>query len=405
MYSPTPTVLTVTQLNNYVKTLLENDDVLSMFFITGEISNFKRHTSGHLYMSLKDNGGVIRAVMFSSYAARLRFEPSDGMKVIIRGRVSLYTKDGSYQLYVEDIEPDGLGALSLAFEQLKEKLQKEGYFNESRKKALPIFPKKVGVITSATGAAVRDILTVLKRRYPIAEVVIYPVPVQGDGAAEKIALAITLFNEKKAADVLIIGRGGGSIEELWAFNEEIVARAIYNSKIPIISAVGHETDFTISDFVADHRAPTPSAAAEIAVPDIMELKSSMISSGAYIYRLLNDRLAAEKMRLENLKKARVLQSPFALTDEVRQKTDELYQKMNSIMNTKLSLEKERLKGSCGRLTALSPLAVMARGYSIVYNNGKIISDAIQLKNGSEIEVMFNKGSVKAEVKELNNEQQ
>ncbi|HZJ75400.1 MAG TPA: exodeoxyribonuclease VII large subunit [Clostridia bacterium] len=405
MYSPTPTVLTVSQLNNYVKTLLENDDVLSMFFITGEISNFKRHTSGHLYMSLKDDNSVIRAVMFVSYASRLRFEPSDGMKVIIRGRASLYTKDGSYQLYIEDMQPDGVGALGLAFEQLKEKLQKEGLFNEARKKALPTFPKKVGVVTSATGAAVRDILTVLKRRYPIAEVVFHPVPVQGDKAAAEIALAITLFNEKEAADVLIIGRGGGSIEELWAFNEEIVARAVYMSKIPIISAVGHETDFTISDFVADHRAPTPSAAAEIAVPDIVELKAYISSGGAYMYRMLKDRLAAEKTRLENLKKARVLQSPLALTDEVRQQLDELYRKIVSLMDMKLSLENERLKGSCGRLTALSPLSVMARGYSIVYNNGKIITDAKQLKSGSDIEILFNKGSVKAEVKELKNEHQ
>ena len=405
MYSPTPTVLTVSQLNNYVKTLLENDDVLSMFFITGEISNFKRHTSGHLYMSLKDDNSVIRAVMFISYASRLRFKPSDGMKVIIRGRASLYTKDGSYQLYIEDMQPDGIGALSLAFEQLKEKLQKEGLFNETEKKALPPFPKKVGVITSATGAAVRDIITVLKRRYPIAQVVFHTVSVQGDKAAAEIALAITLFNEKEAADVLIIGRGGGSIEELWAFNEEVVARAVYMSKIPIISAVGHETDFTISDFVADHRAPTPSAAAEIAVPDIVELKASISSGKAYMYRLLKDRLAAEKTRLENLKKARVLQSPLALTDEVRQQSDELYRKMISLIETKLGLENERLKGGCGRLMALGPLAVMARGYSIVYNNGKIITDAEQLKSGSDIEILFNKGSVKAEVKELKNEQQ
>ncbi len=404
MYSPTPTVLTVSQLNNYVKTLLENDDVLSMFFITGEISNFKRHTSGHLYMSLKDNNSIVRSVMFASFASRLRFEPSDGMKVIVRGRASLYTRDGSYQLYIEDMQPDGVGALSLAFEQLKEKLQKEGLFNESLKKSLPPFPKKVGVITSPTGAAVRDILTVLKRRFPVAEVVFYPVTVGGGTAAAEIALAINIFNEKAAADVLIIGRGGGSAEELWAFNEEQVARAIHMSKIPIISAVGHETDFTISDFVADHRAPTPSAAAEIAVPDIIELKAFVSSNSMYMYRLLKEKLAAEKAKLETLRKARVLQSPLALTDEGRQQIDELFKKIMALMETKLSLESERLKGNCGRLSALSPLAVMARGYSIVYNEDKIITDSHRLNSGSEIEILFNKGSILALVKEIKNEQ-
>lgn len=404
MYSPTPTVLTVSQLNNYVKTLLENDDVLSMFFITGEISNFKRHTSGHLYMSLKDNNSIVRSVMFASFASRLRFEPSDGMKVIVRGRASLYTRDGSYQLYIEDMQPDGVGALSLAFEQLKEKLQKEGLFNESLKKSLPPFPKKVGVITSPTGAAVRDILTVLKRRFPVAEVVFHPVTVGGETAAAEIALAINIFNEKAAADVLIIGRGGGSAEELWAFNEEQVARAIHMSKIPIISAVGHETDFTISDFVADHRAPTPSAAAEIAVPDIIELKAFVSSNSMYMYRLLKEKLAAEKAKLETLRKARVLQSPLALTDEGRQQIDELFKKIMALMETKLSLESERLKGNCGRLSALSPLAVMARGYSIVYNEDKIITDSHRLNSGSEIEILFNKGSILALVKEIKNEQ-
>lgn len=403
MYSPTPTVLTVSQLNNYVKTLLENDDVLSMFFITGEISNFKRHTSGHLYMSLKDNNSIVRSVMFASFASRLRFEPSDGMKVIVRGRASLYTRDGSYQLYIEDMQPDGVGALSLAFEQLKEKLQKEGLFNESLKKSLPPFPKKVGVITSPTGAAVRDILTVLKRRFPVAEVVFHPVTVGGETAAAEIALAINIFNEKAAADVLIIGRGGGSAEELWAFNEEQVARAIHMSKIPIISAVGHETDFTISDFVADHRAPTPSAAAEIAVPDIIELKAFVSSNSMYMYRLLKEKLAAEKAKLETLRKARVLQSPLALTDEGRQQIDELFKKIMALMETKLSLESERLKGNCGRLSALSPLAVMARGYSIVYNEDKIITDSHRLNSGSEIEILFNKGSILALVKEIKNE--
>lgn len=400
MYTPTPAVLTVTQLNNYVKSLFENDDVLIAFFLTGELSNFKRHTSGHLYMSLKDAGSVVRAVMFASAASRLRFAPSDGMKVVIRGRASLYTKDGSYQIYIDDMQPDGLGALNLAFEQLKEKLHKEGLFDESKKKPLPPFPKRIGVITSPTGAAARDIFSVLKRRYPVAEIVFCPASVQGEGASSEVAAAIALFNRQNAADVLIVGRGGGSLEELWAFNEEVLARAVAASKIPVISAIGHETDFTICDFAADYRAPTPSAAAEIAAPDIIELNASLNAAGTYIYRLVREKLERESAQLSRLMKCRALQNPKTLTDEVRERTDRLSQSLFSLMQARLRLESEKLKGACGKLSALSPLEVLSRGYSIVYHNGKIITDSTDLSENSEIEARFYKGSVTAAVREI-----
>ncbi|MBO5291012.1 MAG: exodeoxyribonuclease VII large subunit, partial [Clostridia bacterium] len=277
MYSPNPTVYSVAQLNNYVKSVLDNDENLNHLFVTGEISNYKPHYSGHMYMTIKDETASIKAVMFAGNASRLKFKPENGMKVIIFGTVSLFQRDGSYQLYINDMQPDGIGALNIAFEQLKKKLEAEGLFSNQYKKPIPKFPQKVGVVTSATGAAVQDIFNVLKRRYPVAEVVLRPCQVQGDGAANDIANAIKEFNKVKGADVLIVGRGGGSIEDLWAFNEEIVARAVFDSEIPVISAVGHETDVTICDFVADLRAPTPSAAAECAVPDCFELKANLLS--------------------------------------------------------------------------------------------------------------------------------
>jgi exodeoxyribonuclease VII large subunit len=302
-------VFSVTELNNYVKRILDNDENLKNVFVTGEISNFKNHYSGHMYMTIKDEGGAIKAVMFSSYASRLKFVPENGMKVIIFGSVSLYNKDGSYQLYITDMQPDGVGALNLAYEQLKEKLQNEGLFSTEHKKPIPQFPEKIGVMTAPDGAAVRDIFSVLKRRYPVAEIVFCPVAVQGASAAPEIAKAIKLFNEQNAADVLIVGRGGGSLEDLWAFNEEIVARAIFQSQIPVISAVGHETDFTIADFVADLRAPTPSAAAELAVPDIFELKSDLLGLKQHLSVLMRNLVESEKEKVENIQKQVTILSP------------------------------------------------------------------------------------------------
>ncbi|MBR4173565.1 MAG: exodeoxyribonuclease VII large subunit, partial [Clostridia bacterium] len=270
-----PLIATVSQLNSYMKRLIESQEPISDIWIKGEISNFKEHYSGHLYITLKDDGGVLKAVMFKSAAQNLTFKPEDGMRVLARGRVGVYEQSGTYQLYINEMTPDGVGELYIAYEKLKKRLQEEGLFDDSHKKPIPKYPERVGVVTATTGAAVRDIINVITRRYPYCEIIIYPSLVQGAGAKENIVEAIEYFNENNLCDTLIVGRGGGSIEDLWAFNEEIVARAIYASKIPIISAVGHETDFTIADFVADLRAPTPSAAAEIAVPSQIELAAAI----------------------------------------------------------------------------------------------------------------------------------
>ena len=296
-----PLVLTIGQLNAYVKSLLDGDDNLNHVYVSAEISNFTNHyRTGHFYFSLKDENAVIRAVMFRSSAQRLKFLPQDGMRVIVRGRVSLYERDGQYQLYVDDLQPDGVGALNLAYEQLKEKLSKEGLFAPERKKTLPRYPMRVGVVTSPTGAAVRDIINVLSRRFPLAQIILQPVQVQGADAPGQIADAIRLFNEKKAADVLIVGRGGGSLEELWAFNEEEVARAVAASEIPVVSAVGHETDFTICDFAADLRAPTPSAAAELCVPDAQGELARVQMLRHSVFQLVQRRMESEQQRLDTL---------------------------------------------------------------------------------------------------------
>ncbi|MBE6748635.1 MAG: exodeoxyribonuclease VII large subunit [Ruminococcaceae bacterium] len=397
MYSVSPTVYSVTELNNYVKALLDNDDNLKNVFVTGEISNFKNHYSGHMYMTIKDEGGAIKAVMFSSYASRLKFVPENGMKVIIFGSVSLYNKDGSYQLYITDMQPDGIGALNLAYEQLKEKLGKEGLFNTEFKKAIPVFPDKIGVMTAPDGAAVRDIFSVLKRRYPVAEIVFCPVAVQGEAAAPDIAKAIKLFNEKNAADVLIVGRGGGSLEDLWAFNEEIVARAIFESNIPVISAVGHETDFTIADFVADLRAPTPSAAAELAVPDIFELKSDLLGLKQHLAVLMKNRLNSEREYLENTEKRLNLLSPVNKILNSRQELSNLYEKAVNSLNLKLNEEKAKVSVLASKLDALSPLAVLSRGYSIVYTDDLPIKSVNDVTKGDNIKIKVTDGEFFATV--------
>ena len=303
-------VLSVSQLNRYIKMNFDADENLANIFISGEISNFTNHyRTGHLYFTLKDDSAAVRAVMFNSSAKRLKFMPEDGMKVIARGRVSVYEASGQYQLYVDDMQPDGVGALNLAYEQLKEKLQKEGLFSELHKKPLPPYPEKVGVITSPTGAAVRDIINVLGRRFPYAEIVFCPVLVQGEGAHLQLTDAVNLFNSERAADVIIIGRGGGSIEDLWEFNDEGLARAVYNSEIPVISAVGHETDFTICDFVADMRAPTPSVAAELAVPDANELQYALSALKNRMFLNVSSGIADRRSRLEYLTSKGALKSP------------------------------------------------------------------------------------------------
>lgn len=398
MYSVSPTVFSVTELNNYVKRILDNDENLKNVFVTGEISNFKNHYSGHMYMTIKDEGGAIKAVMFSSYASRLKFVPENGMKVIIFGSVSLYNKDGSYQLYITDMQPDGVGALNLAYEQLKDKLQNEGLFNAEFKKPIPEFPQKIGVMTAPDGAAVRDIFSILKRRYPVAEIVFCPVAVQGERAAPEIAKAIKLFNEQNAADVLIVGRGGGSLEDLWSFNEEIVARAIFESKIPVISAVGHETDFTIADFVSDLRAPTPSAAAELAVPDIFELKSELLGLKQHLSVLMRNMLTGEKERLENFEKQITILSPTNKIINSRQELSNLYEKVVNSITSKLNDEKTKISLLSSKLNALSPLEVLSRGYSISYKNEMPIKSVGDVKTGDNIKIRVTDGEFFAEVK-------
>lgn len=400
MYSVSPTVFTVTELNSYVKRILDSDENLKNVFVTGEISNFKNHYSGHMYMTVKDEGGAIKAVMFSSYASRLKFVPENGMKVIIFGSVSLYNKDGSYQLYITDMQPDGLGALNLAFEQLKEKLGNEGLFNTEFKKPIPSFPNKIGVMTAPDGAAVRDIFSVLKRRYPVAEIVFCPVAVQGESAAPEIAKAIRLFNSKNAADVLIVGRGGGSLEDLWAFNEEIVARAIFESEIPVISAVGHETDYTIADFVADLRAPTPSAAAELAVPDIFELKSDLLSLKQHLSVLMRNMLLSEKEKVENLEKRIAILSPTNKILNSRQEISNLYDKVVNLISMKMNDEKLKISVLSSKLNALSPLSVLSRGYSISYNNDIPVMSVKDVKTDDNIKVRVADGEIFATVNDV-----
>lgn len=397
MYSPSPTVYSVAQLNNYVKSVLDNDDNLNHLFVTGEISNYKPHYSGHMYMTIKDETASIKAVMFAGNASRLKFSPENGMKVIIFGTVSLFQRDGSYQLYINDMQPDGIGALNIAFEQLKKKLEAEGLFSEEYKKPIPKFPRKVGVVTSATGAAVQDVFNVLKRRYPVAEVVLRPCQVQGEGAANDIAKAIKEFNKVKGADVLIVGRGGGSIEDLWAFNEEVVARAVFESEIPVISAVGHETDVTICDFVADLRAPTPSAAAECAVPDCFELKSNLLLYKQRLNVLSRNIIDGERSRLSAIEKSGALKNPLVKINDSKKDVLYLNERLVNLTASVVEANRSKLKGLCGKLDALSPLGVIARGYSVTKSNGKIVKSINDVKLDDEITVNLSDGTLSARV--------
>lgn len=399
---PTPIVLTVTQLNTYIKSQFEGDENLSHIFITGEISNFtNNYRSGHLYFSLKDEKCVVRAVMFSRNAARLRFEPQDGMKVIVRGRVGVYEVSGQYQLYVEDLQPDGLGALNLAFEQLKAKLEKEGLFATERKKSLPKFPQSIGVITSPTGAAVHDILTILERRYPIAQVVFCPVQVQGELAAPQIVSALHRMNRLKCADVIIVGRGGGSLEDLWPFNEESVARAVAASVIPVVSAVGHETDFTICDFAADLRAPTPSAAAELAVSDKTEILDGILTRKYCLQNAMTAQLSTAHSLLTPLIENHVLKNPMEPVELRRVQVDQLAVNITTAMGQKIDCAKQKLENATGKLNVLSPLAVLSRGYAAIFNeSGKTVSKINETQKGDNILVQVADGKLHCTVNDL-----
>lgn len=395
-------VLSVSQLNRYIKMNFDADENLANIFISGEISNFTNHyRTGHLYFTLKDDSAAVRAVMFNSSAKRLKFMPEDGMKVIARGRVSVYEASGQYQLYVDDMQPDGVGALNLAYEQLKEKLQKEGLFSELHKKPLPPYPEKVGVITSPTGAAVRDIINVLGRRFPYAEIVFCPVLVQGDGAHLQLTDAVNLFNSERAADVIIIGRGGGSIEDLWEFNDEGLARAVYNSEIPVISAVGHETDFTICDFVADMRAPTPSAAAELAVPDANELQYALSALKNRMFLNVSSGIADRRSRLEYLTSKVALKSPDEMLSNRSQRLDTAFSKMLSSYENRIGGKKVEFISAATALSKLDPMSVLMRGFAFVSDkNGKNVYSSQALAKGDKINVRFHDGSAVCEVKEI-----
>ncbi len=392
------TVLSVTQLNTYVKSILEGDLLLRNVFVVGEISNFTNHyRTGHYYMTLKDETSCIKAVMFKSANQRLRFMPESGMGVIVRGRVSIYDRDGQYQLYIEDMQPDGIGALNLAFEQLKNKLAAEGLFDESFKKPIPSRSRRIGVVTSATGAVIQDIKNVVSRRYPMAEIILAPVEVQGVNAAPQIAAAIDDFNSGDYADILIVGRGGGSLEDLWAFNEEVVARAVFRSRIPVISAVGHETDFTICDFVADLRAPTPSAAAELAVPDIRDDFAFINGAVSLIENTLSKRIQNETDKLHLLKGKLSLLSPSNLIDERMNTVSLLYNDALNSINNKLNSEVNRFSVACAKIDSLNPIKVLSRGYSITMKDNEIVNSADDIFCGDRITVKFADGEKECEV--------
>lgn len=396
-------VITVTQLNTYIKSILDESTHLKTIYIKGEISNFKHYyKSGHMYLTLKDNNCQLKAVMFSSYASRLKFKPEDGMSVICRGKISVYEKDGVYQLYIEDMQPDGIGSLSIAFEQLKEKLEKEGLFDASHKKPIPKYPKKIGIATSNMGAAIEDIKNITKRRYPIAELVIAPTIVQGDSAPEDIVKSIQLLDSIDDIDVIIVGRGGGSLEDLWAFNTEMVARAVFECKKPVISAVGHETDFTICDFTADLRAETPSAAAEKAVPDINELLKFTKNAESRMLYSISKRLEYEAQRLDSLSNESILANYNDFFDNKNDVLVSLKKELSDAFENKLSRCKYDLGILSGKLDALSPLSVLARGYAAVKTkDNKIIKSKEDIKVNDKINIKFIDGSAVCTVDEVN----
>lgn len=387
--------ISVTELNKYMKDKIEMDEYLNNVYVKGEISNFKHHYTGHFYFTLKDENSLIKCVMFKSYAQSIRFEPEDGMKVCIYGTVSVYEKDGVYQIYAKSIKQDGIGDLYQKFEELKAKLSKEGLFDDSHKKRIPFMPETIGVLTSNTGAVIRDIINVSTRRNPNVHIRLLPVPVQGEGAYKEIARAIEIMNEKKLCDVLIIGRGGGSLEDLWPFNEEDVARAIYKSDIPIISAVGHETDFTIADFVADLRAPTPSAAAELAVTDIGELMDKINLYNKRLRMALSKKNQIMRLRYERCINSRVFKSPQSIVEDryilVDQKLKSMELSINKIINDAKIYAMEWIT----KLDTLSPLKTLTRGYCVVEKDGNPITKSIQLKKDMEVDLKFQDGNKKA----------
>ena len=390
--------ITVTDLNKYIKEKIAGDENLANVLVKGEISNFKLHYTGHMYFTLKDENSLIKCIMFKTYTPHLKFTPKDGMKVMAFGTVSVFERDGVYQLYCKAMQEDGMGSLYTAYEELKAKLEKEGYFDSSHKKKIPFMPKSIGVLTSNTGAVIRDIINVSTRRNPNVYLKLLPVPVQGEGAAEKIAAGIEFMNEKKLADVIILARGGGSLEDLWPFNEEIVAKAIYNSKLPVISAVGHETDFTIADFVADLRAPTPSAAAELAVPNIADVELKLNKYQNRFRQALRKKTELMRLRYEKCMNSRVFKDPLQKVNENYMLIDRFVKNMQNSIVTKYKDKKLEAIKLYSKLDALSPLKTLARGYSITEKEGKIVHKVSELKQGDRLTLRFEDGKVDAEVR-------
>ena len=389
--------ISVSELNKYIKEKISEDEALSNIIVKGEISNFKNHYTGHMYFTLKDENSLIKCIIFKTYAQRLNFMPKDGMKVFVLGGVSVFERDGVYQIYVKAMQEDGVGALYREYEELKKKLEQEGLFSQEHKKKIPLMPKIIGVLSSQTGAVIKDIINVSTRRNPNVYIRLLPVPVQGDGAAIKIADGIKVMNDKNLADVLIIARGGGSLEDLWPFNEEIVAHAIYNSKIPIISAVGHETDFTIADFVADLRAPTPSAAAELAVPDIYEIKQKINQAQNRLKILLSKKLEIIKLRYEKCINSAVFKEPLRIIRDRQLILDSYIKNLEKQIQEKKQQEKTKYVKLVSKLDALSPLKTLTRGYSIIEKNDKIVKSIKDLDSGDKVNLKLVDGEKQAEI--------
>jgi len=394
-------VITVSQLNTYVKSILEGEQTLKSIYLSGEISNFTNHySSGHFYLTLKDDKCAVKSVMFRTSAQKVPFTPQNGMKVICHGRVSLFERDGSYQFYIDDMQPDGIGALLLAYEQLKQKLDEAGLFDPQSKRPLPAYPSKIGVITSATGAAFQDIINVISRRYPIGEILLYPALVQGELAPDSLIKALQLANEHGQADVIIIGRGGGSIEDLWAFNNEKLAYAVFESNIPVISAVGHEIDFTICDFVADFRAPTPSAAAEVAVPDLSETAVYISGLASILAHKCNSVLKEHQSKLELLSSNKFFVSPMSFVDNMSEQLDLCEQKLVNAQNSIVDSFINKLSVIAAQIDATSPLKTLSRGYSIARIGDKVIKSTNDVSENMDFSLILSDGTVDCKVKEL-----
>ena len=392
-----PEPISVSQLNKYIKNKVDQDEYLNNVLIKGEISNFKHHYTGHMYFTLKDNNSLIKCIMFKSYTPHLNFVPKDGMSVIVLGTVSVFERDGVYQIYCKAMQQEGIGDLYKEYEKLKAKLSEEGLFDESHKKKIPLYSKRIGVLTSETGSVIRDIINVSTRRNPNVYIKLLPVPVQGEGAGKKIADAINLMNERNLADIIIVARGGGSLEDLWPFNEEIVARAIYNSELPVISAVGHETDFSISDFVADLRAPTPSAAAELAVPDIDELKIKLNSYNNRYKVALKKQLEYKRLKYEKCMTRRVFKEPLQRINESYLHVDTQEKNIENKFKLKIMQKRSEFQNVVEKIDALSPLKTLSRGYSIMEKNGKIIKSKKELNIGDEVNIKLYEGTTKAKI--------